>query len=117
MTKEEFVSSLFEIEVNTHIAHLQTTSYSEHKALDEVYKDIVELRDRFIEGDQGLNGIIRGYKSFEIKEGLDPVNYLKDYAAKYKEFRLTLNDGFLQQICDDIIELLNSSVYKLKYLK
>lgn len=117
MTVEEFVSSLFEIEVNIHIAHLQTTSYAEHKALNDVYEDIVELRDRFIESYQGKYGIIKGYKSFSIKEGLQPINYLKNFISQFEKYRLTLEQGYLQQICDDILELLNSAVYKLTYLK
>lgn len=117
MNTQEFLSSLFEIEVNIHIAHLQTTSYSEHKALDEVYSGIVDLRDRFIESYQGKYGVVKGYKSFQIKEAIDPINYLKDFCISYEEFRLTLEDGYLQQITDDILELLYSSIYKLKTLK
>ena len=117
MKTQEFLSSLFEIEVNMHIAHLQTTSYSEHKALDEVYKDIVELRDRFIESYQGKYGVVKGYRSFQIKEGIDPINYLKGFCSLYEEYRLTLSEGYLQQITDDILELLYSAIYKLKTLK
>jgi len=117
MEIKEFLSSLFEIEVNIHIAHLQTTSYSEHIALNEVYTGIVDLRDRFIESYQGKHGVVKGYKSFQIKEAIDPVNYLKEFCSLYEKFRLTLEDGYLQQITDDILELLYSSIYKLKTLK
>jgi len=117
MKTQEFLSSLFEIEVNIHIAHLQTTSFAEHKALNEVYEGIVNLRDRFIESYQGKYGIIKGYKSFEIKEAVDPINYLKEFCILFEKFRLTLEDGYLQQIIDDVIELLYSSIYKLKTLK
>ena len=117
MNVQEFISSLFEIEVNIHIAHLQTTSYAEHKALDDLYKDIVDLRDRFIESYQGKYGIIKGYKSFQIKEGIDPINYLKECVKYTEEFRLTLTDGYLQQITDDILELKTSTLYKLINLK
>jgi len=117
MEIKEFLSSLFEIEVNIHIAHLQTTSYSEHIALNEVYTGIVDLRDRFIESYQGKYGVVKGYKSFQIKEAIDPINYLKEFCSLYEKFRLTLEDGYLQQITDDILELLYSAIYKLKTLK
>lgn len=117
MEIHDFLSSLFEIEINIHIAHLQTTSFSEHKALNEVYDGIIELRDRFIESYQGKYGVVKGYKSFQIKEAIDPINYLKDFCSSYEKFRLNLADGYLQQITDDILELLYSAIYKLKTLK
>ncbi len=117
MEIKEFLSSLFEIEVNIHIAHLQTTNYSEHIALNEVYTGIVDLRDRFIESYQGKYGVVKGYKSFQVKEAIDPVNYLKEFCSLYEKFRLTLEDGYLQQITDDILELFYSAIYKLKTLK
>jgi hypothetical protein len=86
-------------------------------ALGSLYEDIVDLRDRFIESYQGKYGIVRGYNSFEIIEGRDMIVYLKGFVRKYEEFRLSLKDGYLQQICDDILELLNSTIYKLKFLK
>lgn len=117
MTVQEAMSCTFEIQVNTHIAHLQTTSYAAHKALNSLYEDIVDLRDRFIESYQGKYGIISGYKQVEVKEGVDMVKYLQEELKKFEEFRLTLSDGYLQQIMDDIIELITSTIYKLKFLK
>lgn len=117
MNIQEFTSLLFEVEVNTHIMHLQTTSYAEHKALNDVYEDIVELRDRFIESYQGKYGIIKGYKSIMIYEGKDCVEYLTVCVNKVDSFRVNLSEGYLQQICDDISELLRSALYKIKFLK
>ena len=51
------------------------------------------------------------------KEGIETKSYLKECLKSIEEFRLTLKDGYLQQICDDIIELLSSTLYKLKFLK
>lgn len=116
MKINEFTSLLFEIEINSHIAHLQTDSYSEHKALNELYVDIVDLRDRFIESYQGKYNIITGYK-VSSKEGIEMIPYLKSCLKSIEEYRLSLEDGYLQQICDDIIELLSSTLYKLKFLK
>jgi hypothetical protein len=117
MTTTQFTSSLFAIEVDMHIAHLQSGSYAEHMALNELYTGIVDLRDRFIESYQGKYGILKGYTSFSIQEGVDPITYLKNWAKEYEPYRVTLTDGYLQQICDDILELVNSTLYKLKFLK
>lgn len=117
MTVEEFTSLLFDIELNIHIAHLQTNVYEIHIALNPVYQDIVELRDRFIEGYQGLNKtIITGYK-ITLQEGIVPITYLTSKSEEIEEFRKTIESGFLGQIIDDIQELLNTAIYKLKFLK
>ena len=117
MKVNEFVTLLFEIEVSTHIAHLQTTSFAVHSALDGLYKDIVEHRDSFIESYQGKYGIISGYSKIDNQEGRDIIKYLSETSLKCEEFRLSLKEGYLQQIIDDIVELINSTLYKLKNLK
>jgi hypothetical protein len=117
MKVEEFASSLFALETDIHIAHLQTDSFAVHMALNSLYQDIVDLRDRFIESYQGKYGIIKGYKSFSISEGLVPVKYLTTKSEEYTAFRETLDCSYCQQICDDILELINGTLYKLKFLK
>jgi hypothetical protein len=117
MNIQEFGSLLFEIEVNTHIMHLQTTSYAEHKALNDVYEGIVGHRDSFLESYQGKYGIVKGYKSIMLYEGKDCAEYLTACVTKVDAYRLTLTEGYLQQICDDISELLRSTLYKIKFLK
>ena len=117
MTVQDFSAKLFEIEITAHIAHAQTTSYAKHIALGSLYEDIVGLRDRFIESYQGKYGIISNYSQITIKEGVDMVTYIKECITQIEEYRLTLTDGYLQQISDDIIELLASTNYKLINLK
>lgn len=117
MTVQDFSAKLFEIEIVAHIAHWQTTSYAKHMALGSLYEDIVDLRDRFIENYQGKYGIISNYSQITIKEGVDMVSYIKECIKQIEEYRLTLTDGYLQQISDDIIELLASTNYKLINLK
>lgn len=116
MKVQEFTSLLFDIEINSHIAHLQTDKFSEHEALNNLYQEIVELRDRFIESYQGKYEIITGYK-ITLKEGVEIIPYLKECVKSIEDYRLTLEDGYLQQISDDIIELLLSTLYKLRFLK
>lgn len=115
MKVQEFATLLFELEVNLHIAHLQTTSFSQHNALN-VYKDVVELRDTFLEKYQGEYGIITSYSKMEIREGIDPVKYIEEVCGKIKEFRSTLTEGYLQQLVDNILETLYGTLYFLKNL-
>lgn len=121
MTHQEFIGKLFEIEIASHIAHLQVTgsgAYAAHMALNGLYEDIVDLRDRYAESIQGKEGILTGYpSSISTKEGTDMIRYTKLMAEATNEHRNMLKEGFLQQICDDIMELLYSTHYKLKNLK
>lgn len=116
MTVETFVSALFEIEVNAHIAHLQTKSYAEHKALKHLYEDIVDLKDRFVETYQGKYEIIKGYSDFKVREGLNFPAYLDTFIDSFDEYRNEIKNSSLQQIIDDINELLMTTNYKLKNL-
>jgi len=112
----EFLSSLFEITVVTHIAHLQTSSYAEHKALGELYDGLEDQLDAYAEAYQGEYGIVKGYKSFKISEGGDMVTYLKGKAAEIEKYRSMLTEGYLQQLVDNMLELINTTIYKLRFL-
>jgi len=116
MTVQEYISSLLEIQDISHIAHLQTLSLSEHKALNELYDGITDQFDAYVEAYQGKYGIIKGYKSFKLEEGLDMVEYLKEKMAAFEGYRSTLTDGYLQQMVDNTQELLSSTLYKLRFL-
>ena len=91
---------------------MQTNKFSSHIALDELYKGIIELRDKFIESYQGKYGIITGYNII-CREGVEIVSYLKQSISFIEEQRIIIKDGYLQQLLDDIIELINITLYKL----
>ncbi len=116
MTVQEYVSSLLEIQDISHIAHLQTTSFAEHKALNELYDGIADQFDAYVEAYQGKYGIIKGYKSFKLEEGLDMVDYLKEKMTSFETYKSTLTDGYLQQLVDNTQELLSTTLYKLRFL-
>jgi hypothetical protein len=114
----EMVFCLFELQVQAHISHLQTTSFSEHKALEDLYNGLPELLDRFVETYQGQNGKIVEYaKTLEIKNNCSMIPCLKEEMLNMKKYRTSFKDGSLLQIIDDIVELLSSTLYKLQFLK
>ena len=45
MTPGKFIGTLFHSRDTMHIAHLQTTSFAEHKALNGYYNGILDLTD------------------------------------------------------------------------
>lgn len=112
-----FVSVLFHSGTNAHFMHLQTKSYSEHKALGRYYEAVIDLADRWAEAYQGCYQVIDSYPSyFHIPKV--PLTYIEKIKDFVDEIRKVLpDDSQLQNIIDEIVELLDSTCYKLKNLK
>lgn len=117
----QFVSTLLASRTQAHIYHLQTPSYAAHKALSEYYDGIVDHIDALVEGYQGKHGIITGYSNvalleYESCEAI--INYftiLEAFISKTRE--LVCQESYLQNVIDEIVMLINSTIYKLKHLK
>jgi len=120
-TPAKFISKFFESRIQTHVYHLQTTSYAAHKALNKFYDDITGFADDIVESFQGGKSlIIKGYKPGNILEDNDPVSYLQSFLTFLKEERYKCfdkNDSDIQNIIDESITLTKSTIYKLKFLK
>lgn len=112
----QVVSLLFNARTNAHIAHLQTTSYAAHKALDDFYTEVVDIADRFAESAQGTQGILTGYTIGTLNSG-DIISFLKSQHQEILRLRSQFTEGHLVQILDDAVELYTSTIYKLSFLK
>lgn len=107
----------------THIFHLQINSYAKHKALQEYYEGMRDLLDNFIEFYQGKFSIIKDYTNFifenyENDEKL--ILYYEDIRFKIenlREYFIDLGDFGLVNKIDEILDLINITIYKLKNLK
>lgn len=107
-----FVLTLFNARTAAHVAHLQTSSYAAHMALDTFYKDIVDLADRFAETAMGCYGVLTiGGASFSLEK--DPVRLMKSLKGSVAEVRKTCKDEALLNILAEIDELIASTTYKL----
>lgn len=86
-------------------------------ALGEYYEEIIELVDSFTEAYQGKYGQIEEYpEEYDfIREPLKYLESLQDFVAQSREH--LPQDSELQNIVDEIADLINSTVYKLKFLK
>ena len=112
------VAKLFEARQVAHNVHLQTKSYSEHKALNSFYDDILDLTDTFVEAYQGQYGILTGYESLiQIEPVNEIINYLEDCAKIFAAGRDALKDSHLKNIMEEVISLTYGTLYKLKNLK
>lgn len=116
----EMVSLLLHSRTQAHILHLQTKSYPEHMALNAYYDGITALIDGLVESYQGQYGIIENYKSYDIqnyKSTDDTIKYLNGICEKVNKLRDCCKDSYIQNQIDTICELVNSTLYKLKFLK
>lgn len=116
-----FISTLFAARTQAHVFHLQTKSYAAHKALGAFYDGIVDLADDYVEMAQGTMGIITGYsvpaKLAEEPDAKDLVRYFEMLGSKVKGMENTLPDDCdLENKFADILGLIHSTTYKLKYL-
>ena len=101
---------------NTHILHLQTKSYAEHKALEEFYSEVGDLVDAFVEAYQGKYGIIEDYPE-DYKLPQPSIQYIVGLSSYLQDARPFLpQDTELQNILDEIASLLDSTLYKLRFL-
>jgi len=110
------VQKIFEARQVTHNLHLKSKSFSEHKALEEFYTDLLEHLDEFVETYQGQYGILEGYE-IETQQVKNSIEYLEDSVKLFSVGRESLKDGHLQNIMDEIIALTYRTIYKLKFLK
>ena len=116
----DMVSMLLHSRTQVHTLHLQTKSYPEHIALNEYYDGIVGLIDGIIESYQGKYEIIQGYKSYDLvnyKSTEATISYLKGLDDKVQKLRGCCKDTFIQNQIDNVNELINSTLYKLRFLK
>jgi hypothetical protein len=105
---------LFQSRDIAHIVHLSTGSYEKHKALNEYYDKIVDIIDRLVETYQGIYGKIK----FTIPESTDQdiIKYFGNLASELNKLNRDKIDSEINAIIDDILELINSTLYKLKEL-
>lgn len=115
-----FVSTLLHSATLTHLMHFKTTSYSQHVALNTYYDEIPELVDSLVESIQGAyEAIIEPYPSmFGNGNGDDPLAYMVSLRNYVRDYRKEMpQDSEIQNEIDNIANLINHTVYKLKFLK
>ena len=92
MTPSQFMSLLFEIEIVTHLEHLKskTLTHGKHETLNDLYQDIVGLRDRWAEAYQGKYGLLSEINVSTEDKGEDIVKYLNSCASEIETFYLKI---------------------------
>lgn len=115
----EYFGTLQQSVVSTWREHLKTSKYSAHVALNDFYDEMPEKVDTLIEAYMGKYGKVQDYKNI-MPEDLDAIDYLtvlgKFAIAGRNEF-INAEDTELWSDVDDILNLIDGTLYKLRELK
>jgi hypothetical protein len=117
VTIGEFLLKLLHAATNGHILHLQTKSYSEHKALQSYYEKLPDAVDSIIEQWQGAYQMIieypLGYEAPKA-DALQEVTYIRDFIVAN---RAVVGDyTSLQNEVDALLSIVETTMYKLTFL-
>lgn len=112
-----FVATLFHSGTNAHFFHLSTNSYSQHKALQKYYEMIIDLADSYCESFMGRYEQIKVFPStYHLPK--EPLKYMESLKTFVDEANADLpKDQELVNIVAEIQQLIDSTIYKLKFLK
>lgn len=118
MTIEELFGTLQQSVVATWRKHLRTAKYAKHIALNDFYEDMPEKVDALIEAWMGANGRkIKGFENILQSANMNTLTYLKELKKVAKQgYELMGENEELVSLLDDIMELINSTLYKVKEL-
>lgn len=114
----ELILNLLHIGTNAHVHHWLTGSYAQHMALGTFYEELPELVDSLAEAIMGATG-----KKIDFPEGTGlaraetPLEELEAAQEYFKNTRGVLpDDSEIQNLADSIADLIDSTVYKLRFL-
>lgn len=132
----ELIARCLAARTTTHIDHLITPTYAQHQALGEFYDEIASAADEFAETWMGQYGKLKAkdFPTIRLSPG-DPVASLTDlrewvvahrdeccHAPGKDDNDTPENDADeddctdLMSLIDDMLVLINRTLYKLKFL-
>jgi len=116
-------SELMNARTSIHKLHLKVKgegSYAAHKALNELYDALPDHADTLIEGYQGAAEKLLSYKEVSprtLDTVADAVNYLRDIYAMVNKLQGMLPYSEIVNNLDLVKDSINSTKYKLLFLK
>lgn len=118
MTIEELFGTLQMSVVAGWRKHLKTAKYGKHKALQDFYEEMPDLVDALIEGWMGAHGKkVGAFQNILSSSNLNTLKYLNELKRVCKEGKTLMGENEeLISLIDDIINLINSTLYKVKEL-
>lgn len=111
------IGILFMSRTYAHVAHLKTTSYATHKALNDFYDDVVGLSDKLAEVSQGSLGLLEIPAIEQTGDVGMPLEGLKQHLIEMEKLMNKSEIGFINNVFEEIQALYSSTFYKLTFLK
>lgn len=119
----ELIVRCFDARTQAHLFHLNAVggSYALHKALEEFYDAIPDLVDTFTEGYQGVHGLIQ-LKTYpeapkRADSPLDLLTELRKWIMAERDDIGTADDSEIQNNIDEIVSLIDATLYKVRFFK
>ncbi len=131
----ELVARCFAARTAAHYAHLTTTSYAQHMALGDFYDAVATSADEFFECWQGVYGKqeMSDFPAVRVATG-NPITQLSDLRTWIVDNREEACESYddkdaagaesndvdcteLANLIDNILAVVDRTIYKLKYLK
>lgn len=109
---------LFHARQQAHFWHLDTKTFSEHVALEKFYTEILELTDKLLEVFMGkgkridFGGVRMTFHAYNREKMVEYLKKLVRYITRRKK-SLKENDGDLNNIFEEILALINKTLYLL----
>ena len=114
----QLISTLLASRTQAHIFHWQVQgvgSDAAHRALGAYYDEIVDHFDGLVESFQGRYGIQKGYTSpASFREDGGYVKYFEGLSKYVEAIRTKIpQDSYIQNQVDEIVDLIETTKYKL----
>ena len=116
MKIEELFGTLQQSMVEAWRSHLKTNKYSAHIALDEYYIDIVDKVDALIENWMAMHDKVEEYVNILDEEDYEALSYMEELREVCVEGRELMDSPELESAMDDILSLIDRTIYKLREL-
>ena len=117
--KEEIILKLVQIQTQFKFLHWQTSSYSKHKAYGNIYDNLGDLIDTFVESMMGKYGRPQFESEFSIMfQDISHISIQK-FMDGITEFLVAITDELDSKYDTDLLNLKDemlSEINKLKYL-
>jgi len=112
----QIIGIMFMSRTYAHIAHLKTSSFSKHKALNGFYDSVIDMADSLAEAAQGYFGKLD--IPFVNMDGNvdDPINALSSHLKMIEGHGIKCKEEYLKNIFQEIQALYRSTLYLLKEL-
>ena len=83
----DFIGMLFLARDVAHSVHLNTRSYSKHKALGKFYDEVIDLADKFAEAYQGRHGLIGPISLMSAGKTSNILEFMQDQVDEIEKIR------------------------------